>query len=116
MGGEARRGHTYSAAGGEKAERGSDRRATGPSDVSYRRAMRSAGPKAVVVLSLSLPFPSRERFCFLACSSFLNAAAGGQTRGIYAENGGGGLRGEVEEEAVGASFERVRDVAEVRGG
>jgi hypothetical protein len=57
---------------------------TGPSDVSYRRAMRSAGPEAVVVLSL--PFLLASASVFLACSSFLNAAARGQTRGIYAEN------------------------------
>lgn len=44
-------------------------KSTGPSDVSYRRAMRSAGPKAVVVLSLS-SLPSRERF-FVPCVFFL---------------------------------------------
>jgi hypothetical protein len=79
--------------------------------------MRSAGPEAVVVLSL--PFLLASASVFLACSSFLNAAARGQTRGIYAENGGRrGLRGEkVEKRPLGVRpFERVRDVAGVQGG
>lgn len=76
---------------------------TGPSDVSYRRAMQSAGPKAVVVPPLSLPYFSRA--LLVSCVLFLSECRGAeQTRGIYAENGARALRGvKVEEEAVGGS-------------
>ena len=73
----SRRG-THSAAGGEKQQSADQtdepppkiEKSTGPNGVSYRRAMRSAGPRPSSSSSLS-PLPSRERFsCFLRVGPF----------------------------------------------
>jgi len=73
----SRRG-THSAAGGEKQQSADQtdepppklEKSTGPNGVSYRRAMRSAGPRPSSSSSLS-PLPSRERFsCFLCVGPF----------------------------------------------
>jgi len=92
----SRRG-THSAAGGEKQQSADQtdepppklEKSTGPNGVSYRRAMRSAGPRPSSSSSLS-PLPSRERF-LASCVSFLSecrAAGWPDARHLCGDGGG----------------------------
>ena len=123
--GRSRRG-THSAAGGEKqqsadqtdeppAHHQSLKNSTGPNGVSYRRAMRSAGPRPSSSSSLS-PLPSRERF-LASCVSFLSecrAAGWPDARHLCGDGGGASGRRWKKGGTVGHlgwGFGRVPDAA-----
>jgi hypothetical protein len=79
---------------------------TGPSDVSYRRAMQSAGPKAVVV-------PPLSPLLLASASGFLRVVSrrGADARYLCGERGQGPPRSEGGRRSRWG-FERVRVVAE----
>ena len=118
----SRRG-THSAAGGEKQQSADQtdepppkiEKSTGPNGVSYRRAMRSAGPRPSSSSSLS-PLPSRERF-LASCLSFLSecrAAGWPDARHLCGDGGGASGRRWKKGETVGHlgwGFGRVPDAA-----